>query len=316
MSDRDMKKLIRLLEKKLGVTWGDITDWLRSQNALDAIAARLEAQDYAGAVSDLDAAAERFAADLQAAYVDAGQKAADWLDGKVDTKLIRFDQTNQRAVDRAQTNRYELVRGFTEEQREITRDVITDGMRRGVNPREMARDLRDSIGLTSTQERQVRNFRRSLENGEWSRVLGYELRDKRADRTIRRLQRDGGELTSTQIDQMVERYRRNRINDRAEVIARTEALRAAHDGHDDAMRQALERGDVAADQLESTWNAGPATRFAREDHQAMDGKTVTWGEDFELPDGTRMRGPGDPRGGAKHNARCRCAKSTSFRDAA
>lgn len=311
-----MKKLIRLLEKKLGLTWSDITDWLREQNALDAIATRLEAQDYAGAVADLDAAAEKFAADLQAAYVEAGQKAAAWLDGKIDDKLIRFDQTNDLAVQRARTNRYELVRGFTAEQRAITRNVITDGVRRGVNPREMARDLRDSIGLTESQEQQVRNFRRSLENGEWSRVLGYELRDKRADRTIRRLQRDGGELTSAQIDQLVERYRKNRINDRAEVIARTEALRAAHDGHDDAMRQALDRGDVSADQLEATWNAGPATKFAREDHQAMDGKTVPWGEDFELPDGTRMRGPGDPRGGAKHNLRCRCCKSTDFAAAA
>jgi hypothetical protein len=312
MSDRDMRRLIRLLEQKLGLSWADITEWLRGQNSLDAITARLEARDYAGAVSDVEAAAQRFAADLHAAYLESGQRSATWLDDRVPDKLIRFDQANTRAVSRARTNEYELIRGFTADQREITRNIITDGMARGTNPREMARDLRDSIGLTEAQEAHVRNYRRALESGDYLRATGYELSSGQADRTLRRLDAAGKALTPAQIDDFVGRYRSNYIDKRSLDIARTEALRAAHDGHDDAMMQAIQRGEIDRAQLKETWNAGPATRFAREDHQAMDGVSVVFGEDFVLPDGTRMRGPGDPRGGARHCLRCRCCKSTEL----
>lgn len=312
MSDRDMRRLIKVLEKKLGLSWADITEWLRGQNALDAVAAKLEAGEYASAIADVGQAAERFAKDLQTAFVEAGDRTAKWLDNSVKDRLIQFDQTNDRAVLHARRNKLELVRGFTEEQRTITRNVIADGLSRGANPREMARDLRDSIGLTDKQNAIVMNYRRSLENGDLADALRRQLRDARFDRMLKRLRREGEAPTPKQIDRLVERYRSNMVNRRAETIARTEALGAAHAGHDEAIDQAVERGDIDRTKLKETWHAGPKTKHARDDHQAMDEVSVNYGEDFELPDGTRMRGPGDRRGGAKHNASCRCAKSTSF----
>jgi len=303
-----MKRLIRLLERKLGLSWIDITEWLRGQNSLDAITARLGAQDYAGAVADVETVAARFADDLQAAFAEAGQRAATWLDTKLPDTIVRFDGTNARAVQRARQNQYELIQGFTAEQRVITRNVVTDGMRRGVNPREMARDLRDSIGLTPTQEQHVRNYRRALETGQFADASGRQLHDDRYNRTLDRV--DG--LTPAQIDKMVERYRANYVGYRAEVIARTEALRAAHEGTEELYRQAVERGDVKADQLVRIWNAGPATRDAREQHQALDGVEVRMGEDFVMPDGTRLRYPGDPAAPVAHTAQCRCSLSTAL----
>ncbi len=308
-----MARLIAILEKALGADWIQNTDWLRNQNTVAAIETRLLAGDVAGLVAEVEAAALKFAADTNRAYVTAGEKAAKWLDAKVDDALVRFDVTNDRAVLRARSNQYELVRGFTQEQREITRQVVGDGMRRGVNPREMARDLRGSIGLTPSQSEHVASYRRALEAGDYANALGRELRDARSDRTLQLLARDHGTLPPDRVDALVARYERNYVSYRAEVIARTEALRAAHAGTQDLFTQAIGRGDIDAAQLTKEWNAGPNTRHARADHQEMERREpIPVLEDFVLPDGTRMKHPGDPRGGAKHNAQCRCSSSVRY----
>lgn len=307
-----MRRLVRVLERKLGMAWADIAEWLRSQNALDAITARLEARDYAGAIGDIDSAAARFATEIQEAYAEAGRKAAAWLDRQLPDKLPTFDAANPHAVRRAQANRYELIQGLSNEQREITRNIITDGARRGVNPREMARDLRDSIGLTPTQEQHVRNYRRALEDARFADASTRQLHDDRYNRTLAAARRDGESLTPAQIDKMVERYRSNYVSYRAEVIARTEGLRAAHEGTEELYRQAVERGDVESRHLVRVWNAGPATRHAREQHQAMDGMTSPMGDAFVAPDGTRLRYPGDPQAPPSHTAQCRCSLATAY----
>ncbi len=303
-----MRRLVALLEKSLGVGWQDIVEWLRGQNKLAEIEARLVSLDYAGAIADVDIAAAKFADELHQAYVTSGQRAAKWLDAKVPDALIRFDATHSKVIQRARTNSYEQVSGLTQESREVVRRVVVEGVTTGVAPRETARRLRDSVGLTDSQERALSNYRRALESGDWSKAMGYELRDGRADRSMRR----GMELTPKRIDELAERYRVNSINHRAETIARTESLRAAHEGADDAMSQSIERGDIDATQLETEWHAGPMTRYARLDHRKLDGIRVKVGGEFTLPDGVRMKHPGDPRGGAKHVANCRCTVSTTF----
>lgn len=311
-----MRSLLTLIAQRVGLSYEDVVAWLREENSVAAIEERILRGDYFNAITGIDAAAGKIASDIQAQYVAAGQRAADWLDGKVSDKLIRFDTATPQVVARARANQLELVQGFTLERnqiaRQITQRALVESATQGVNPRRIAQDFRDSIGLTPAQETWVANYRRALESGEYLRATGYELSSGQADRTLRRLDRDGGSLTPAQIDDYVERYRANALTYRSETIARTEALRNAHEGADDAMRQAISRGDVEADALVKEWHAGPATEDARQDHQALDGARVKFGEDFILSDGTRMTGPGDPRGGAKHNANCRCTSSTSF----
>jgi len=309
-----MKRLLELIEKHLGKGYLEIADWIRDQNSLSDIEARIASGDYFGAIGKIEDAAAKLAATIHQTYVTAGRTEAEWMDGKpaLADKLIRFDETNEHTVRRAKENEYKLVTGYVQEQREKTRAVLTEGLARGANPREMARDLRDGLGLTPNQDQHVRNYRRSLEQADWSRALGYELSDDRTDRTVTRLQRDGGGMTSRQVDEAVNRYRTNYVNHRAEVIARTEGLRAANEGSAELMRQAVDRGDVEAEMLITMWHAGPATLDARGDHQALDGQTIRHGEKFTLPDGTQMAHPGDPAGGAKHNANCRCTVSTTL----
>lgn len=313
-----MRRLLELIERTLGKEWLDLDDWIRDQNQISDIEERIRAGDWRGAVGKIEDAALKFAAEIHASYVQSGRTAAAWLDEQLQTadRLVRFDEANERAVDRARRNQLELVRGFTEEREQVTRQIVqramVEGAEGGINPRQVARDFRDSIGLTPDQEQIVANYRRELERGDWAAALGRELTNGNNDRTVRRLQRDGGRLTAAQVDAMVENYRSNWVGYRAETIARTEAMHNAHEGAAEAMQQAVDDGVVEATDLLVEWHAGPRTRNAREQHQAMDGKTVRHGEDFILPDGTRMRYPGDRRGGAKHNANCRCAYSTTI----
>ncbi len=308
-----MQDLIAKLERQLGVEWARIVEWMRESNPVDAIENRLRERGIAGdLVQETMAAAERFASAVNGAMSLAGQTEAKWLDGKVMDSLISYDTTNHRAVSAAKSNRYQLVREISDEQRTVVRRAVSEGVARGDNPRVIARDIRESIGLTETQSVHVTSYRRALESGDYENALGRQLSDGRSDRTIRSVRQAGGTLTPEQVDQMTERYRKNYVTFRAETISRTEALRAANDGSRELFRQAVERGDLLATDLETTWHAGPATRDARGSHQKMDGVSVMFGREFTLPDGTRMTGPGDPRGGAENNANCRCTTSTVY----
>lgn len=310
MSERDMRALLKLIGDRVGLSYQDIVAWLESVNSITEIEQRI----LSGRLPLVGAqdAALRLAADVHEGYVTAGKQASGWLDTKV-SSLVRFDTAAPTVVARARANQLELVQGFQEEQwkvaQQISQRAIQESATLGTNPRRVAQDFRAAIGLTANQEQWVANYRRALEQGEYLRATGYELGSGQADRTLRSYADKEKQLTPAQIDDFVARYRDNAITYRAETIARTEALRNTHDGADDAMKQAVQRGDVRGDELLVEWHAGPATLDARESHQTMDGVTVRFGEDFVLPDDTRMSGPGDPRGGAKNNASCRCTKS-------
>lgn len=310
MSERDQRRLIALLEKQLGLQWADIVEWLRQQNGLDEIERRLATGQFP--VVGVEDAARRIADEFHAAYVTSGKTQAEWLDRHPRTKdvLVRFDTGQAAVVDRQRRSEIKTVEGLTAESRDVVRQVLVEDRQLGANPRESARRIRDSIGLTAQQEQWATNYRRALERQDYSRALGYELSSGNADRSVASASRRGVGLSTERIDEMVEAYRQNAVGYRAEVIARTEAMQAANAGADDAIRQAISRGDVDAKELIKEWHAGPATLDARPDHQAMDGVTVKFGEDFVLPNGVAMSGPHDPRGGAAENANCRCTKST------
>lgn len=310
MSERDQKRLIALLERRLGLQWSDIVEWLRQQNGLDEIERRLATGQFP--VVGVEDAARRIADDIHAAYVTSGKTQAEWLDRQPQLKdtLVRFDTGQAAVVDRQRQSEIKTVEGLTAESRDVVRNVLIEGRQMGTNPRQLATRIRDSIGLTAQQEQWVTNYRRALEQQDYSRALGYELSSGNADRSVASAMRRKVGLSPERIDAMVEQYRASALTYRAETIARTEAQGAAEAGATDAIRQSVSRGEIKAEELLVEWHAGPGGGDARPDHQAMDGVTVKFGEDFVLPSGVRMSGPHDPRGGPRENANCRCTKST------
>lgn len=311
MSERDMAALLDLVERHLGTEWLGVIDWLRDQNSIDAIEAALQRHDYAAVLQAVDDAALKFAAETHASYVHSAQTAATWLDNQPATadSLVRFDQTDPAVIQAARQNQLEWVRDMTVETRQVVRQAITDGTQRGAHPLEIARDVRDSIGLTAQQEAAVRSYRRALESQDYSNALSRELSSGHSDRTIAAAQEQGRALAQPQIDLAVERYRASQVKARAETIARTESLRNVHSGVEQAFAQAIARGDIDADSVVKEWHHAGGGRYSRPDHVALDGVTVKWGETFDVG-GVPMRFPGDPSVNAPEQiVNCRCTYS-------
>lgn len=265
------------------------------------------------ALEALDAAAGLIGAQYGQSFSAAAADTATFLSTEALTVSVAFDQTNFRAVDAINRNRLRLIREFSQEQRVVTRQALQDGIARGINPRQQAINFRQSIGLTRSQQASVENFRRLLTQGRAGGLpsetaLNRALRDARFDRSILRAIRENRPLPEEQVERMVQRYRDNYVRYRSEVIARTEALRSAHQGTEEMYRQAIEMGQIQEGQLQRKWVTAADERV-RDSHSALNGEVRQLGEVWEAEGGS-LRFPGDPDAPSELTVQCRCAIST------
>lgn len=303
-----MAEFIEEAERIFGQRWAEVMDWLASRKTIDAIETMIAAGRGIEVLDadDLKRAGEVLAADTADMFREAAERVASRISERTEN-LVRYDVTNPRAVDAMRSQSLRMVQGLTEEQRDTIRTVLRASVEAGENPRETARAIRSSIGLTPAQAQAVANYRRDLERGS-AAALDRELRDRRSDRSVERALETGKPLKPEQIDRMVDRYREGWVNYRAETIARTEATRAVHEGATDAWNQAIDNGDVRADQLVRTWHAATDSR-TRDSHRRLNGQQVGIDEPFETDGGALLRYPGDPSAPADEIINCRCTVS-------
>lgn len=212
-----------------------------------------------------------------------------------------FGVLNPLVIEAAQALDTRVIQGLKAEVRETVRQVALDGLAHGTPPRTIARRIRESVGLAPNHERAVANFRAALERGDVSKALGYKLRDRRFDRSVR-----AGGLSQDQIDRMVSAYRRRFIAHNAETHARSIANDAQKRGQRLSWEDAIRRGVVAADDLVDTWIAvgGPhGDGRNRPEHLAMHGERVGFNERFS--NGQLI--PGE----SEYN--CRCLRRTQLK---
>jgi hypothetical protein len=307
-----MRDLAAQLEEMLGPAWARSVAWLRNANKLADVEARIAVGDYTGALQGITDAARLFATEVGAAQNIAARHAADWLGNEAD-RLVAFDQTNVNAVAAVARTRTDLIRAITEDQRASVTGAIRDGIEAGSNPKEIARDVRMSVGLTDGQRQIVQNLRNELEAGRFNAAADRELIDGNSSRTLERLARDGGALTNTQIDAMTDRYAANMSAWRSQTIARTEGLRAAHIGHQTMFQQAVDDGVIAGADLVQRWNHKKIGRHWRRGHARMHGQERAFGDAFVNPDsGEQLMHPLDPDAPAEETINCRCVVSTRY----
>jgi hypothetical protein len=270
---------------------------------LDDVAAMLERGDVTAALARAEEIGPGLSAALESAYTAAGVSSAAVLRSQTDT-LLEFNTLNARAQASLAGNRLRLVRQFSAGQREATMEFLDDALRRGLAPVEQARALKGSIGLTRRQAASVTNYRRLLESGS-SEALTRQLRDRRFDGTLRGAISGDRTLTTAQIDRMTERYRERMVQFRARTIARTETVRAIHEGDKELWDQAVEAGVVEPADIENVWHTASDERV-RSSHRAMDGQVRSIGEAFRSGAGNELRFPGDPNAPASDTVNCRC----------
>lgn len=193
---------------------------------------------------------------------------------------IAFDVLNPRIVDAIRVLNTRVVATLTDDVRETVRAHVENGLRDGIGPRAIARDLRGVIGLGPSQLQEVQNFRDALLGQNGRRWQDYTLRDRRFDGVLRRLAgpEDAG-LPAARVDAMTETYLRRRIAQNTGTIARTAALDAQKLGQRLTWEAAVERGDVDGERLMKRW-AGVMDDRERDEHVAMEGETVGWDEPY------------------------------------
>ena len=232
---------------------------------------------------------------------------ADVMSDEPMSLVFTFDARNPRVERFIREYREQRVRELTEEQADTVRDTVFQAALTGASPDEIARQVRQSIGLTTSQAAQVRNYRAQLEALD-PRAMQRSLRDKRFDRTVSRAITTGTPLSPEQVDKMVDAYHRRYLAYRAMTIARTEGVGAANNGHVMAMKEWLAQNPNYT--VVKTWIATKDER-TRPDHKALHGQeSVGIDTPFRCENGDMIRWPGDQDAPARQTINCRCTLST------
>jgi hypothetical protein len=206
------------------------------------------------------------------------------------TAGVSFNVLNPRVIDAIRAVDLKHIVGRQEDVREVVRAFVENGLRDGVGPRTIARQVKPLIGLGPTQWQEVANFRAALEAGDATKALGYLRRDRRFDGAIKK-----GGLSREKIDRMVEAYTKRRIALNAETNARTATLDSLKRAQRLTWDEAVAQGIVDRGRLRQRWVTNLDGR-ERPEHNALNGTVI--GYDERWPNGETT--PGD----STYNCRC------------
>jgi hypothetical protein len=242
----------------------DAGEKLRGRVNSEAVARALERGRATAVEFLLDAS--QFAEDLRPA-VDVVNAAFAGGYGVAESHLadelsvhIAFDRTNEqtvRAVDRVGAR---MVTAITEETRQAIREVIKRAFRQGIPPRDVAKLLREMVGLTENQQMAVMNYRfHLLAQG----------------------------LTGDRVARLTKVYAQKKLQERALTIARTETINASNEGQLELWRQARRDGLFDRDPVK-VWIVTPDDRLCPV-CRPLDGQQRRLEEPFATKYGPRQR---------------------------
>lgn len=216
-----------------------------------------------------------------------------------------FDTSRVAALAADGGYRAGFVREITREQQRVITQIINRGLAESLSRRQVARLLREGLGLTAQQEKWVWNYRQQLRELDPD-MFDRKLRDRRSDKRLQRLIDEDGALDAASIDKLTERYRQRLIQYRAQTIARTESLRAVRMAEYEAIVDINDMG-ILNPLLRRFWVTCMDERVRRTHAQIPgmnpDGRAAD--EPFQTPLGL-LRYPCDPNGLPQNVINCRC----------
>jgi len=304
-----LNELVAKMEPRFRKRFLEVVASIKSQMDLESIARLLQNGQIEEALVTAEVAALRVSGVFNQGFILAGDDTAKYLSQALDV-IVDFNHLNESALDVMTRNQLRLVTGFMDEQRKATHEALVDGVRRGLNPIEQARNFRESIGLTEYQQQIVNNYRRQLNTLDRG-LFDRELRDRRFDSTVLRAIEENRNLSQVEIERMVQRYTERWIKYRSEVIARTESLSSVHAGSNESYKQAIASGDLDAEDLVQEWvTSGLPT--VRDSHLSMEGQQRGIGEMFVSGLGNELEFPGDTRAPIEDTAQCACTVTVRY----
>ena len=239
-------------------------------------AANQARQTAALTVAPLQQTIEQAFAPLRAAIQQGVKKNVDYFTrylpkaGKVNgTVVVQFDVLNPRIIDAVRELDTRIVKSLADDTRAGIMTAVEQGLRDGKHPRDIAKQIKASVGITPKQEQNAQKYEAKL--------------------------RDAGNLTESQIEKRVAAYRKNAVQNNATVTARTAALDAMKLGQKLTWDDAIAKGIVDGDKLTKTWK-GVLDERERPTHVAMQNQTVP----YNSPYSNGQMIPGD----TEFNCRC------------
>lgn len=288
------------IREALNIVWENV----RRSESLANLEYIIETQGISGLLPILDTLPDELSAQLRPvienAIAESGRVVVQVLPKTAVTAPVVFSLVNPRVG--AYINNYvgQMIREVSDETVKAVQIAVNQGVITGRNPRQIARDFRSSIGLTSRQEQTVQRLRAALEKGEAGYVNSLTTVTDSAKNAV-----SAGKLSESQIDKIVEQTRLRYVKQRTETIARTESLRATSVGQDLAIREGQVTGAIS-NELLKRWLYRHDTR-TRDAHISA-GETNGWipmNRPFSTPLGPLMF-PRDPNGSASNTINCRC----------
>jgi len=161
---------------------------------------------------------------------------------------MAFDATNPVTVAWAEQHAADLVTSITADVRETIRELVVQSFNEGIAPRDVARLLRETIGLTP-------------------RDAGAVI--KRRAKLIKEGAKD--------VEKKTAKYAEKLLRSRAETIARTELMRASNEGQSELWRQAREKGLLTGFEMKEWLVADPCPKCA-----PLEGEQVLATESFSV----------------------------------
>jgi hypothetical protein len=297
---------------------------VRDAAQLDQITRMLENGDVPGAIRAVGLDPTQFRpfdksiADAFEAGGNFTSKAMPLVSDTAGFKTVfQFSVRNFAAENWLRTHSSSLVQNVIDDQREMIRGFLSDGLAKGVNPRTSALDL---VGRISCRDRQARGwndrpdrFARGMGAGLCGRSRQRQSTRRRSragcgtsglTRAVRKAAAKGEPVPAELRNKMVTAYRNRALRYRAETIARTETIAALHTAQDQALDQAVGTGAIRPAQITMTWRSAHDARV-RDAHRELDGETIRRGGVFQSELGP-IRYPGDPNADIANTANCRC----------
>ena len=283
--------------------FGTMLSGFRRDFTLTELTRLIESGSMESALLGFGRTAGVFSNRVSQSTVLAGQRLARQLSTALGRE-VSFNLADPRLAQLIEQSRFRTVQAITSQARSAANEALGFARARGLNLRRQAMEVRNSIGLTTPQVRAIERYREALVTGNRS-ALRNVLRDRRFDRTVRRAIESGEPLTGAQMSRMVRRYRERQLRFRAETVARTESLRAVHEGQELAVDQLVEGGELQQEDIQSVWFTRRDERV-RGSHRTMHRQKREHGVPFTSGNGVSLRFPGDPSAPASETARCRC----------
>lgn len=290
---------IRKLEPGLRKAFVEAVGDIRNSANLELVVQALERGDVEGAVRALNSNVP-FYARVQAKVRELFGVSGAYIEATLPKRnpvtrealVFRFEGEHPRAQEYIQRQAGALIQNLEDEKLNAVRNVLSEGLAEGRNPRSVALDL---VGRVSKVTGRRTGGSIGLTGGEADRVIAYRGKLESEDRD------------PAQINRMVVKRQNRLLRLRGERIARTETLKAMNAGKLESYRQMVDQGLVRADQLEKVWDATLDGRV-RNSHAWMNDQRVGLEEPFTSPRGALLMHPGDTSLGApaREVVQCRC----------